>query len=904
MLYDTHRQEWLDSCVSPELIDLNVWTIEDSTELDEFLNRNTKTRWKHCDSLVPGWAVAGIFVDTGEQIFEGGQFKPDVPPTVTKGDGSERQLKYINSSGEESQPLFLGTPNPRYWVDILEDRHRPLILTEGAKKAGAAMTVGLPTISLPGVYGGQRRGRLKAELKQFCQPGRTFVIGFDSDWRTNRNVYHGLKKMARLIMAQGCVVLFLNLPVAAKGMDDYLAIYGEQEFHALVDAALTYEEWDELCKKIWDSQQMAQLHAVQDNEDAEMEAEGNKHYAAEIHRLADSVDEQFTISELLPQALSAPLIQVAARLNVPPAAFLAILLPLCAGRIRVGCELEIDPSTDYRVSPMLWACLLGESGSAKSVMLMLMFKPMLRLQRDADREHKLREADYRASITEWIKAKGEQNGIPKPEEPKAREFYIDDATMESLADVLTSWPAFGLPLVQDELAGLFNGLNQYKSGGKGSDRQRLLSLYGGGPIKKNRKGARVSQDRTALSITGTTQPHVLLGLMRGVTEADDGLWARFFWSLLPPSVMPPPGGGGRLDISPMLEALYRKLEEQTPFTFTLDKDATDEWHEWHLYTEDSRLKEQHPTLRAIYPKARERAARVALVVHFIEWAMQGKTPPDQVTGATMAAAVRFVKWTIGQALLIYADAGVAEHGSSGKIAKLVKAKAGMTLTSTEVSTFFGGRIRAPEIKRLMQEAANLGFGSLSKKGKSTRITLFNRNKGSEASEADSIQSPMVEPKKHASTPEASLRRVRRIPEQEKAAGEALKPIKSVKDSEASEAEKSEAFSQYASQNASTVRDVNNQSQQGFQEKTPHSPHFPKSKEKEGGKNREIQKGDRFVLGGNATAYPRVLEMSDEIFTCTDISKTKLVGSSDSFKDKSFPISWCYWYPPVNETEAV
>jgi hypothetical protein len=894
MLYPQHRAEWLDSCVSPELIDLNVWTIEDAAEADELLNKNTDRRWKH-SAIVPGWAVAGISLKTGDRTYQGAQFKPDTPVQV-----GDRVLKYLSAAGEDSAPLFLDTPNPRYWQGIADDVTRQIILTEGAKKAGAGMTLGEATISIPGVYAGQKKGRLKPQLKPFATLGRRWIIGFDADWRTNRNVYHALDRMARLLASTGGMVLFMDIPAETKGLDDYIAANGEAAFQPLLDAALTYEEWRELCKGIWESQQARQLTAVPDDEEAEIEAEGQKSRAAEIGRLADSVDEQFTIAELLPPALAAPLMQVAARLNVPPAGFLAILLPLCAGRIRVGCELEIDPSTDYRVSPMLWACLLGESGSAKSVMLSLMFKPLLRLQKDADKEHKLREADYRASITEWVKANGEKNGIPKPEEPQAREFYIDDSTMESLADVLTSWPAFGLPLVQDELAGLFNGLNQYKSGGKGSDRQRLLSLYGGGPIKKNRKGARISQERTALSITGTTQPHVLLGLMRGVTEADDGLWARFFWALLPPSVMPPPGGGGRLDIGPMLEALYRKLEEQTPHTFTLDKDAAEEWHQWHLYTENARLKEQHPTLRAIYPKARERAARVALTVHFIEWAMQGKTPADQITGATMAAAVRFTKWTIGQALLIYADAGVAEHGSSGKIAKLVKAKAGMTLSSTEVSTFFGGRLRAAEIKKLMQEAANLGFGTLSKKGKSTRITLSDRNKGSEASEADSIQPLTGTGKKYASPPEETVRRVRRIRSEGDVTTKAPETPKPVETPRASEMPKSEAFSQNASQNASTVRDVQTVTAQGPQEKTPHSPHSPINTEKEGGKNREIKPGDRFVLGGNATAYPKVMAMSSEIFTCTEVSATQIFGFSDSYKDQNFPKTWCHWFPAAAE----
>ena len=886
MLYDSHRQEWLDSCVSPELIALNVWTIDDPAEADELLNKNTDRRWKH-STIVPGWAVAGISLNSGDRTYQGAQFKPDTPVQI--GDST---FKYLSAAGEDSAPLFLDTPNPQYWQGILNNPLRQIILTEGAKKAGASMTVGEATISIPGVYAGQKKGRLKPQLKPFATLGRRWILGFDSDWRTNRNVYYALDRMARLLASTGGVVLFLDLPSETKGIDDFIAANGQDAYQELVDAALTYEEWKQICKEQWESQKGGGLRAVPDDEDAEIDSEANQYIAAEVSRLAGSVDEQFSIDELLPSSLATPLIQVSQRLNVPPAAFLCLLLPICSGRVRVGCNLEIDPSTNYRVKPMLWGCLLGESGSAKSVMLEMMQEPLLLLQDEADKQHSKQLQAYQAELTEWIQQKGEQHGIPKPEEPRAREFYVDDSTMETLAEILTSWPAFGVPLIQDELAGLFNGLNQYKSGGKGSDRQRLLSLYNGGAIKKNRKGARISQRRTSLSITGTTQPHVLTHLMRGVTEADDGLWARFFWALLPPSEMPPPGGGARLDLSPMLESLYRKLEEQTPHTFTLSKEAAAVWRDWHLYTESTRMKEQHPTLRAIYPKARERAARVALVVHFLEWAMQNKTPADQVSGETMAAAVRFVKWSIGQALLIYAEAGVADDSSSSKLARLIKAKEGETLTSVEVAKFFGGRIKAREAKQLMQKIHDLGLGEVFSKGKSKKIKLFNRNKESEAGEADSTQ-PQTAPKKN--TPhegEARARRVRRIPETETA------------DLQGDILPKSEADSQNASQNASQVRRVQSLTQSGVQEKTPHSPHFSNSSKETGGESRVIQQGDRFVLGGNATAYPKVLKMSDEIFTCTEVRSTKLIGSSDSYKDESFPIAWCYWYPPVTESQAV
>lgn len=895
MLYPQHRAEWLDSCVSPELIDLNVWTIEDAAEADELLNKNTDRRWRH-SAIVPGWAVAGISLKTGDRTFEGAQFKPDSPVVV-----GERVLKYLSAAGEDSAPLFLDTPNPRYWADIAADVTRQIVLTEGAKKAGASMTVGEATISIPGVYAGQKKGRLKPQLKPFATLGRRWIVGFDSDWKTNRNVFHALDRMARLLATTGGVVLFLDLPNEAKGIDDYIALHGAAAYQGRLDSALTYEEWRELCKGIWESQQSRQLTAVPDDDDAEAREEENRAIAHEVKRLALSVNESFTLGQLLPLALAQPLEKVAERLGVPAAAFLAVLLPICAGRIRVGCELEIDPSTDYTVAPLLWACLLGESGSAKSVMLNMVFKPLLRLQRESDKVYRQQKATYDAEMREWVAAKGDKSGLPMPEEPMAREHYVDDATMETLADILSGQPAFALPLVMDELAGLLNGLNQYKSGGKGSDRQRLLTLANGGPIKKNRKGARISQDRTALSITGTTQPHVLLGLMRGLTEADDGLWARFFWSVLPPSEMPAPGNGGRLDLSPMLEALYRKLEEQTPFTFKLSSSAAEAWRLWHLYTEKARLMEQHPTIRAIYPKARERAARVALVVHFVEYAIEGRTPADTVSGQTMENAIAFVKWTIGQALLVYADAGISDYGSSSKLAKFVKAHQGMTLTSREAQKFFGSRVNAKEVKKIMEEIESIGHGRVFREGRSIKIEVFPLFIGGEDSEDTSTQSQTEPDSQLSSEQRKPVRTVRTVQPHGDVTGQSPERPKTVEPPKPAQTAKSEDTSPKVLTTVLTTEDSQNLDTAGDTGLVSSLSSLPKENRKKGEENREIKPGDRFVLGGNATAYPRVFAMTAEIFTCTSDTITQITGSSDSFKDQNFPRSWCWWYPPAAVT---
>lgn len=251
MLLDHHRQEWQASGVHPDIIEANVWSIEDARELDELLNRNTDRRWKHSDDLVPGWAVAGIDPATGERTYKGAQFKPDTPrpqmgpdgkPKLGQ-DGQPKSRKYESPSDDPACPLFLD-PGADFWGRVLSDPAIPVFITEGAKKAGAGLSRGLAVISLPGVSTGQKLGRLKPELLPFCRLGRKVYLAFDSDLMSNRNVALALDKLGRLISAEGAIVRVCRWGEETKGLDDYFQSGGDG--HSLTTEAQTFEEWRHL----------------------------------------------------------------------------------------------------------------------------------------------------------------------------------------------------------------------------------------------------------------------------------------------------------------------------------------------------------------------------------------------------------------------------------------------------------------------------------------------------------------------------------------------------------------------------------------------------------------------------------------------------------------------------------
>jgi predicted P-loop ATPase len=237
-----HADELRASAISDALTSLNFRTIDDSREVDRILNRNSKRRWKHSDELVPAWCVSGIDPLTDEPTLQGVQVKPDTPPIGKDG----KTLKYLGAKDFDTAPLFLDTGLAGYWKSIIDDILKYVIITEGAKKAAAGLSIDVPTISIPGVATCRKNGRLHPLLEIFAVLGRTFYLCFDNDVLTKKPVQNALIGLSKELAAKGSKVMIVMLPEGeAKGMDDYIALYGAESFKELVNGALTFEEWKE-----------------------------------------------------------------------------------------------------------------------------------------------------------------------------------------------------------------------------------------------------------------------------------------------------------------------------------------------------------------------------------------------------------------------------------------------------------------------------------------------------------------------------------------------------------------------------------------------------------------------------------------------------------------------------------
>lgn len=458
-------------------------------------------------------------------------------------------------------------------------------------------------------------------------------------------------------------------------------------------------------------------------------SEDDEDLAEEIQSLLKLKEEVAPVQSLLSPRLRIPFLYLANQFNVPLESFFGVLLPVAASLLRAGTCLEIDPNTGFRPPAILWMGLVGPSGSTKSPIFNTLLNPLEKLQADADIAYQIDFALYKQELDEYEKRpKGERGCIPTG--PIQREYYLQDATSEGIAACLGGQPDRGTIFAVDELASLCAGFNQYRAQGKGNDRQKWLSLYDGKSIKVNRKtGPRIFVPKTALSLTGTIQPCVLQKQMESSGEVD-GLWSRFLWILLPLTKMPPPGDGPNYNLFCLLQALYKALESLPCKIYQLDHKGREVWKEWHNLCEAKKVSESNSVLVAIHPKAKERAARIAVVAHCINAVAEDRIPESIVSSEILEAAIEFTKWSVGQARLIYADSGNTIHHDSSEIARLIKHfKDEGWIKARHVTHWSSSKkkLKADAARALMKRVVALGYGvDNGKNGKEYQICIKDR----------------------------------------------------------------------------------------------------------------------------------------------------------------------------------
>jgi len=157
--------------------------------------------------------------------------------------------------------------------------------------------------------------------------------------------------------------------------------------------------------------------------------------------------------------------------------------------IALGGNKRIRVDASWEDKGLLWIALLGPSGSGKThiiraaggellerrqIHLHDRFKSDNKLHASAEKEHKQKRKD-----------KGNQDKPPEfsiddefSSKPVRKRLYEQHLTLEKLVSLHVDNPT-GLGILTDELSSVFDGMGQYKVGGKNSDKAKWLELFNG-----------------------------------------------------------------------------------------------------------------------------------------------------------------------------------------------------------------------------------------------------------------------------------------------------------------------------------------------------------------------------------------------------------------------------------------
>jgi hypothetical protein len=278
-----HWQEWRDSGVDPAIIAANVRSLTGDQGYDYLCygDRLTRTntgrlsatllqRYRHTEN--GGWWCQGLDPLAQWQSMLWGCFKPNTPRLDRE---RQKVIKYEHPPQVPTRAFFLNVPKAQsstshttakrpetvlqpcteFWSSILADHSQPIILVEGAKKAGCLLSLGYAAIALPGVFNGRRVTRneqgqawaesLLPDLLPFAVPGRRVYICFDHDTKptTVKNVNLAIWRTGQLLKQQGCHVHVINLPGPEKGVDEFVVARGAQAFAAIFAQAQALQSW-------------------------------------------------------------------------------------------------------------------------------------------------------------------------------------------------------------------------------------------------------------------------------------------------------------------------------------------------------------------------------------------------------------------------------------------------------------------------------------------------------------------------------------------------------------------------------------------------------------------------------------------------------------------------------------
>ncbi|WP_333320030.1 DUF3987 domain-containing protein [Microcoleus sp. D3_18a_C4] len=460
----------------------------------------------------------------------------------------------------------------------------------------------------------------------------------------------------------------------------------------------------------------------------ESEQEANKEDTRiGIEQLLASKSASVKLSEIFPESLAAPIEEVARRMNLKPECYALALISGVSRFLKNGSStMLVEEWNRYRCRTFgYFGALIAESSQMKTPVLNAMITDPLAAMRQKNQEKfNAQEKAYKEELEQWKNSKDEDKG-PAPDAPVETIPYITKATWEGIAGMVSRNPIQGILWLCDELAGFFKSANQYRSG-KGSDKEDLLECWSGnGAVVARAAGTTVNVGAVSLSIYGNIQPKVLEPFL-GDGSDDNGTFARFDFVQQPPALTQITLGVSKIDINPMLQALYERVDAIPMMQFELDEEARKLFVDYYNHCQRLRLNHPKQGMRAMLGKAAEKVGRVATILHCIHAAHMGIEVSSKIPASQIAAAIKWVEYTTQQALSINIEVSSPDalESNLAKIISLAERKGG-TVTARDVLLTFDSKYRpTPQtVRDWFGELTTMKYGEVTQEGRSIRFSL-------------------------------------------------------------------------------------------------------------------------------------------------------------------------------------
>jgi hypothetical protein len=374
--------------------------------------------------------------------------------------------------------------------------------------------------------------------------------------------------------------------------------------------------------------------------------------AQQVDLLLEASTASLDLHSILPSSLATPLLKLAGWLNLKPECYLTTLLTTVSVLHKASTRVVLNKEWDFDVSPNLYSAIIANSSQKKSpIFKAICKKPLSVLQREALEEYKTQMLFYEEEMREWEKSNPEDRGSP-PDRPERKIYYFTKTTGEGLTYQAARCPEQGMLYLSDELAGTLNSQNQYR-GGKGSDRQDLLTYYdGAGDTVLRAEGIKSEADFILLGMTGGIQPKVIQKLLDDCVDADGG-WARFLFVNQPDAASEMKADGGSYDLTELLADLYRKVDALPAETYHLSPKAFKLFCKSYSRLEELRVSEKLEGMKSVWGKSEGRIGKLAVNLHVITSLMNGQTPSEEIPVETVRAALKLTKYYAQQVQSLY-----------------------------------------------------------------------------------------------------------------------------------------------------------------------------------------------------------------------------------------------------------